>query len=370
MDAMTVEEFGAAVQRLIGKKDLSREETYRLFCEVLQNRQPDLQQGAFLAALVAKGETDEEIAGAWEAIDRLDTVHIDDLPEDLFENSGTGMDAIKTFNVSSAAAVIAASCGVTMARHGARAITSKCGTVDVLEKAGIDVECPAETVARSIRQAGIGIFNGMSAHVHPGALGRILSQIRFGSTLNIAASLANPARPSLGLRGVYNEPMVDRAANVMRQIGYRRAMVVFGRDAESGLGMDEFSVCGPTTVSRFDESSAERYVAYPEDFGISRHPVAEVASLGCREQESIRFYQVLSGNGQHKACEDFACLNAAAILNTAGVCDDMCKGLELARESIGTGAALEKLRQWASHQDAGSGAGPERLLALEQAAAC
>lgn len=369
MEAMSVEEFGAGVQRLIMKQDLSREETYRMFAEVLQNRQPDLQQGAFLAALVAKGETDEEIAGAWEAIDRLDTVHIDDLPEDLFENSGTGMDAIKTFNVSSAAAVIAASCGVTMARHGARAITSKCGTVDVLEATGIDVECPAETVAQSIRQAGIGIFNGMSAHVHPGALGRILSQIRFGSTLNIAASLANPARPSLGLRGVYNEEMVDRAARVMKQIGYKRGMVVFGRDAESGQGMDELSVCGPTCVHRFDESGMERFTVNPEDFGIKRHPVQAVKSLGCRNSESVRFLQVLSANGRHPACEDFASLNAAAILSTAGVCADINQGIAKAREAMASGAAMQKLREWASHQDAADGAGLGRLEALQQAAA-
>lgn len=369
METMTVEEFGAVVQRLISKQDLSREETCRLFGEVLMNRQPDLQQGAFLAALVAKGETDEEIAGAWEAIDRLDTVHIDGLPDDLFENSGTGMDAIKTFNVSSAAAIIAASCGVTMARHGARAITSKCGTVDLLEATGVDVECSAETVAESIRKAGIGLFNGMSAHVHPGALGRILSQIRFGSTLNIAASLANPARPSQGLRGVYNEVMVDRAARVMKQIGYRRGMVVFGRDAESGLGMDELSVCGPTTVHRFDEAGSERLTVNPEDFGVRRHPVQAVQALGCRKSESVRFLQVLTGNGQHAACEDFAALNAAAILHTAGVCSGISQGVAVARDALVSGAAMRKLRQWVAHQDAGNGAGLERLQQLEQAAA-
>jgi anthranilate phosphoribosyltransferase len=121
MESSRIKNFGTKIQRLIEGKDLSRDETNWMFREVLLNRQPDLQQGAFLAALVAKGETVEEIAGAWTAIDELDTVHVaPDLPDALFENSGTGMDTLKTFNVSSAAAVVAAACGVAMARHGAR----------------------------------------------------------------------------------------------------------------------------------------------------------------------------------------------------------------------------------------------------------
>ena len=234
-DDTALRAFGADVQRLIDGKDLTRERTYELFREMLLGEQPDLQQGALLAALVAKGETPEEIAGAWQAIVEFDTVpaalaSVAAGAGPLVENSGTGMDTLKTFNVSSAAAIIAAAGGARLARHGARALTSKCGAVDILEAVGVDVDCEAATVERSIDVAGIGIFNGMSPAVHPGGLGRILSQIRFGSTLNIAASLANPVRPTHAVRGVYSDGMLGPVGDVMMEIGYEHALVVHGYD--------------------------------------------------------------------------------------------------------------------------------------------
>ena len=139
--------FGADIQRLIDGQDLSRRRTYELFRDTLLGEQPDLQQGALLAALVAKGETPEEIAGAWQAIVEFDTISADvDAPGPLVENSGTGMDTLKTFNVSSAAGLIAAAAGARLARHGARALTSRCGAVDILEAVGVDVDCDAPSV--------------------------------------------------------------------------------------------------------------------------------------------------------------------------------------------------------------------------------
>ncbi|HSO67871.1 MAG TPA: anthranilate phosphoribosyltransferase, partial [Desulfatirhabdiaceae bacterium] len=195
-----LKQFGWTIQRLIEKQDLSTAESDYMFRQILLNRQPDLQQGAFLAAMTSKGETPQEIAGAWSAIMETDTAQVsEDLGFPLVENSGTGMDQLKTFNVSTAAAVVAAARGACLARHGARALTSTCGTVDLLDAVGIDVNCDIKTTVKSIQQTGIGLFNGMSAKVHPNSLARILSQIRFGSTLNIAASLASPCRPTHGL---------------------------------------------------------------------------------------------------------------------------------------------------------------------------
>jgi anthranilate phosphoribosyltransferase len=363
MDAEAIKEFGAKVQMLIEGRSLTRQETYKMFREVLLNRQPDLQQGAFLAALAAKGETAEEIAGAWEAIDEIDTAHTSAaLSGDLCENSGTGMDRLKTFNVSSAAAIVAASCGVKMARHGARALTSRCGTVDILEAIGVDVDCNVSVVERSIEEAGIGLFNGMSPKVHPGALGRILSQIRFGSTLNIAASLANPARPVYGLRGVYNERLLKIAGEVMRNIGYVRGMVVHGKDEATGLGMDEISPCGETVVHEFAERDCRDYVIRPEELGIKRIPFEQIAFSGSLEAEAVRFLQVLSGKG-HQGCIDFTCLNAGAILYVAGKCHNPADGIEISRDALGSGRALAKLRQWVTLQDAGNADGTKRLEA-------
>ncbi|QOX80509.1 anthranilate phosphoribosyltransferase [Trichlorobacter lovleyi] len=365
---MTPEQFGAQIQLLIEKQDLTQEQSYLLFRELMLDQQSPLQQGALLAALTAKGETVDEIAGAWQAIDEFDTVHPEGLPDGLFENSGTGMDGFKTFNVSSAAAIVGAANGVNMARHGARAITSRCGTVDIMEAMGIDVDCPVTRVADSIRQAGIGLFNGMSPAVHPGGLGRILSQIRFGSTLNIAASLANPARPRQALRGVYSRRMVPATAAVMAKIGYQHGMVVYGSDAASGLGMDELSICGPSTICRFDGEQREEYDIVPEELGLACRRGSEIAACNLREDEIRRFMQVIAGTGRFKACEDFVSLNAGALLWTAGKASDLKQGITMARETLASGAALSKLQQWVTCQNRNAETGLERFEQVKKVA--
>jgi anthranilate phosphoribosyltransferase len=350
-DEQSLKAFGTNIQRLITREDLSREETYQMFCQVLGNEQPDLQQGAFLAALVGKGETTEEIAGAWQAIVEKDTVAVSlDSTEPIIENSGTGMDSLKTFNVSSAAAIVASACGAKVARHGARALTSFCGTVDILESVGLDVECDVQTVARSIEKEGIGLFNGMSAKVHPFGLGRILSQIRFGTTLNIAASLANPARPTHGLRGVYAESLLNPVAEVMASIGYQRGLVVHGKvDGQDG-GMDELSVCGPSQVCEFsDNGDRKEYSLRPEDVGLQSVPFAEVATTGDLNKERRRFLCVLAGKG-NQGCVDFTCLNAGATLYAGGQTNSIEEGVRLAATAIADGSALAKLQGWVAVQ--------------------
>ncbi len=360
--------FGADIQRLIDGVDLSRRRTYEMFRDTLLGEQPDLQQGALLAALVAKGETPEEIAGAWQAIVEFDTVPAAvDGPGPLVENSGTGMDALKTFNVSSAAGLIAAAAGARVARHGARALTSRCGAVDILEAVGVDVECDGPSVERSIREAGIGIFNGMSPAVHPGGLGRILSQIRFGSTLNIAASLANPVRPTHGVRGVYASALVGPVGEVMLEIGYEHALVVHGYDDRREAGMDELSVIGPTLVAELRaDGRRDSYTVEPEDLGIRRAAHADIAPLADLRGEALRFLNVVGGRGT-EACADAACLNAAAVLYVAGQASDLADGLEQAREAAGSGAGLRKLEEWVAAQAGGleqRAAGEARLSAL------
>ncbi len=374
-DDTALRAFGAEVQRLIDGQDLSRERIYDLFRQVLLGEQPELQQGALLAALVAKGETPEEIAGAWQAIVEFDTVPAvvasATAAGPLVENSGTGMDALKTFNVSSAAAIIAAARGARLARHGARALTSSCGAVDILESVGVDVDCDGATVERSIDIAGIGLFNGMSPAVHPGGLGRILSQIRFGSTLNIAASLANPVRPTHGVRGVYADGLLGPVGDVMLEIGYEHALVVHGYDDRREAGMDELSVLGASVVNEVRaDGRRDSYTVEPEDFGMRRAAHGEIAPLGSLRDESVRFLQVLAGR-DHEACGDAACLNAAAVLYVAGVATDLGDGLAQAREVVASGAAIEKLEEWVAAQAGGveqRTAGEARLSALRDAA--
>ena len=363
-------EFGWNIQKLIEKQNLSRKVSYAMFREVLADSQPDLQQGAFLSALTAKGETPEEIAGAWQAIVELDTTPIDPAAaeelaaEPLVENSGTGMDQLKTFNVSSAAAVVAAAGGVRLARHGARALTSTCGTVDLLEAVGIDVDCEVDRVTASIRTAGLGLFNGMSPQVHPRSLARILSRIRFGSTLNIAASLASPCRPSHALRGVYARDVIPKVGRVMQAIGYEHALVVHGLDGTGDKGMDEFSTLGETLVQEiFPDGTQRDYTLAPEDCGIARTNYQAIAASGDVPQEALRFIKVMAG-ADHAECQDLASLNAGAILYLAGRAPDIAQGTATARELIRDGHAFKKLARWVAVQADDQGRGLSRFQAL------
>ena len=357
--------FGGTIGKLIRREDLSRLDAKEAFRQVLMDEQPEIQQGAFLAALAAKGETPDEIAGSWEAIYAFDTVHVEPaVASPLFENCGTGMDSIKTFNISTASAVVAAAAGVCMAKHGARAITSRCGAVDLAEALGVAVECPAEVVTRSIERAGIGLFNGMSPHVHPRALYRILSQVRFGSTLNIAASLANPAMPRHALRGVYSSRMVGPAAEVMREVGYERALVVFGRNGSGDEGMDEWSVLAETEVAEISpDGRIQRYVVAPEDLGVPRADYEPLEPAANVHAEAARFVAVLSGNDNGPRT-DAVCLNAGPILWLMGKAKDLRAGAEQARDILADGRARAKLEEWVVTQTTDAKASEAKLAAV------
>jgi anthranilate phosphoribosyltransferase len=360
-----IKKFGNVITQLINKKNLTRLEAYEAFVQVLTNEQPDIQQGAFLAALRSKGETTEEIAGSWEAIYELDTEKV--IPKTkspMVENCGTGMDEIKTFNISTAASIIAAASGIVMAKHGARAITSVCGTIDILEAVGLDVDCDVLVVKKSIEEAGIGIFNGMSPKVHPNALGRILSQISFGTTLNIAASLANPVMPQYGVRGVYSRELVNPVARVMKEIGYKRAIVIHGLDNDGVSGMDEASTLGVTLVSELKENGIiNDYSILPEEMGIMRASRESVAPLNNLKNEASRFVGLLSGK-EDGACSDIVCLNAAFLLYLMNIAPSIKEGFYESKEIIKSGKAIEKLKSWIYAQQSNEGKGISKLNSL------
>ena len=352
METERIVKFGLKIKQLIDHKDLSCNESYAMFKDILLNKQPDLQQGAFLAALVGKGETPEEIAGAWKAIYEIDTVKVKpDIEEPVVENCGTGMDQMQTFNISTAAAVVAAANGIYMAKHGARAITSICGAVDILEALGVDVDVEVELVKKSIENVGIGIFNGMSSKVHPQALGRILSQIRFGTTLNIAGSLANPCLPKYAVRGVYKKDMVSIVAGVMKEIGYKKAIVVHGLNEDKTRGIDEISSFGETIVAELKEDGKiSNYTIMPEDIGVKRAKYKDILSAESVNEETGSFLKVLAGKDRGSK-HDIVCLNTAPILYMMNKVGDFEEGVKRAEETIESGQAIEKLRQWVREQN-------------------
>ena len=369
MDMETNRQFGRTIGKLINKQHLNQDEAYTAFSLVLNNQVSDMQQGAFLAALTAKGETAAEVAGGWKAVYELDTNKVDfgDLP--VVDNCGTGMDSFKTFNISTAASVVAAAGGLTVARHGARAITSSCGTVDMAERLGVDVDCTVEIVAESVRKSGLGLFNGMSPTVHPMALGRILSQISFGSPLNIAASLAHPALPRIALRGVYDRSLVIPVAEVMRAIGYTDALVIHGTIDGSDLSMDEGSVCGTTYGAWLKNGKITTHDWRPADGGVSLHDPSGLAADPDPETGARRMYQLLAGKGPADRT-DAVIFNSGLLFLVSGLVTRLEEGIDIARECISSGAALATLEKWVRSQNHNPEQGLARLNSLKNEVSC
>jgi anthranilate phosphoribosyltransferase len=366
MTVQDISNFGKIITRLINKENLSRDEAFGAFTTVFNNQTSEIQQGAFLAALTAKGETKEEIAGCWEAIYNSDTVKVSPRVDGpIIENSGTGMDTFKTFNISTAASIIAAAHnGLYLARHGARAITSKCGTVDIAEALGVDVECDVSVTAQSLERCGLALFNGMSAKVHPAALGRILSQIAFGSTLNIAASLASPVKADVGVRGVYSRKMIRPVIEVMKEIGYKKAIVFFGSIDSIEKGMDEASVCGETWCAELTSDGViTEFKFRPEELGLVTHMPDDLAQKESKKEEARNFVNLLQCNGT-KAREDAAILNAGLIYYTASTVKTLQEGVALATEILKSGKAFSKLVEWVQSQSSNPDSGLKKLNCL------
>lgn len=343
--------FGGVISEVMAGRHLSQEMAKDLFGEILFGNQPDLHKGAILAALRMKGESVDEIAGCFHAIYERDTNKVAVNAANLVENCGTGMDTLKTFNISTLAAIVAASLGVKLARHGARGISSRLGTVDLCEALGVDVECEVGVVARSIENCGLGLFNGMSPKVHPGGLGRILSQIRFGTTLNIAASLANPALPKIGVRGVGAPDIIEPTLRVMKQIGYRKAFVFYGKNGSGNQVMDELSTLGPSMVGFFeDDSDMSFHELHYADFGFSKGNYEEIRPRAVIGEEVAQAVLTLSGRGSRSRMEIVA-LNAALILWAAGVCATLQEAAQKASHELLSGRPLAKLIEWIKNQN-------------------
>ncbi|MFT5701945.1 MAG: anthranilate phosphoribosyltransferase [Desulforhopalus sp.] len=363
MDMEKNQKLGQCIGQLIRGENLSEECAYDAFSMVLGNEVTDMQQGAFLAALTAKGETAEEVAGGWKAVYELDTEKVDFGDLTVVDNCGTGMDTFKTFNISTAASLVAAAGGVKVARHGARAITSSCGTVDMAELLGVDVECGVDLVKKSVVEAGIGLFNGMSPKVHPMALGRILSQICFGSPLNIAASLAHPGLPRVAVRGVYSPTLLHPVAEVMQAIGYSDAVIIYGAINGSDKGMDEASVCGETVGVQLKDGVIEPLSFMPEDVGVGLYSADLLSAETHRDAAAKNMYELLGGRGEN-AKNDAVILNSGLIFYVQKIVPTIKDGVEMARELLLTGKAFQTLEQWVSMQNRDASAGLAKLEAL------
>lgn len=351
-------EFGAIVGRLIRKEDISRAEAKECWRQICLEEQPALQQGAFIAALAAKPETLDEIAGTFDALYEYDTTKVAiETPEPFVDNAGTGGDMLKTFNISTAAAIVAAACGIYVVRHCSRAISSNCGAVDVVEALGVDVECGPEFPKQSIERIGICAWNGFVPWLRPTFIRRMPAEIRFGTTINFVGPLLTPTMPSYKVMGVKSPDAVDFEPLLLRELGFKRAFVMHGLDAESGGSIDELSTLGPSRIAELKPNgTVEKSVVTPEKLGLRRARYQDLASSRDVHREALTLLRVITGADDGPR-QDIVCLNASPMLYVMGRAADLAEGIDMARAAIRNGRALAKLRDWVIWQNAAPDAG-------------
>jgi anthranilate phosphoribosyltransferase len=331
------------------EQSLARAEAREVMAEVLAGNCTDAQIAALLTALRMKGETVEEIVGFAEAIRAAATpLPISPgeagasagLAESLVDTSGTGGDACGTFNISTATAFVTAGAGVRVAKHGNRGISSKCGSADVMEALGVNIQLSPERAAQCLREVGICFLYAPDLHSSMKQVQKVRRELRLRTMFNLLGPLTNPARASGQVVGVYALEMVEKLAEALSMLGLRRALVVHGLD-----GLDEITITGPTRVAEARDGNVRTYEVDPEEFGMQRATLADISGGDAAENAGI-IREVLSG--KKSARRDVVVLNSAAALVAAGRADHLADGVPLAVHSIDSGAAAAKLAALAS----------------------
>jgi anthranilate phosphoribosyltransferase len=325
------------IKKIEAGSDLSRQEAELAMEEILSGRSNEEAIVALLTALRAKGETVAELVGFARAM-RQQVIPVfpnGSRPDELLvDTCGTGGDSSGTFNISTAAAFVAAGAGVHIAKHGNRSISSKCGSADVLEALGVSLDVPPERVGAAIREIGIGFLYAPALHT---AMRHAMSaRRRLGRTaFNLLGPLTNPAGARAQIAGVFSDKVVEKVALVLSELDVERAFVVHGAG-----GLDEISLCGETTVGDVHRNVVRIYQVTPEDFGLERSPL-DAISGGDAAHNAAVIRAILSGEkGPHR---DIVVANAAAAIVASGRAADFLEGALMAAQSIDSGEARKKL---------------------------
>ena len=328
----------AALAELLEGRDLSREQARAVMDEIMRGEATQAQIGGFLVALRLKGETAEEIAGCAEAM-RDHVLPVRPKRDDLVDTAGTGGDGASTINISTAAAIVAAAAGAGVAKHGNRAVSSASGSADVLEALGFQLEQTPERIAQSIDDLGFGFMFAPAHHPAMRHAAPVRRELAARTVFNVLGPLTNPAGARAQVIGVYSPSLVRTLAEVLAQLGARRAFVVHGAH-----GIDELSPTGPNDVCEVVDGEVRERVIDPIDLGIPRCDPAELRGGSPAENaDAIRAVFAGADGGRR----DAILLNAAGAIAASGHAEDLREGLEQARLAVDSGAAAERLDQLA-----------------------
>jgi len=325
-----------AIHKLIEKQDLTKHESYECVREIMTGTASEGMIASFLTALRIKGETIPEIAGAAMAMREMST-KIATSRSDVIDTCGTGGDGLGTFNISTAAAIIAAAAGATVAKHGNRAVSSKSGSADVLQTLGVNIDAPKEIVEKCLDEIGIAFLYAPALHSAMKYATPVRRELGIRTIFNILGPLTNPAGAKRQVLGVFRTMLTDMLANVLQDIGTERALVVHGIG-----GLDEISTFGDTRITELKNGTITSYNFHPESVGITLTEIRHLAG-GSNQTNAEIIRSVLSG--KKGAPRDAAALNAGAALYTADIAPSIAEGVVMAMDALDSGAARKKLQE-------------------------
>jgi len=327
------------IQKLIEGYSLTSDESGEIMREVMSGKATNSQTAAFLTALRMKGEAVEELI-AFASVMREHSSQIHPhVHSRLVDTCGTGGDKIKTFNVSTAAAFVIAGAGVAVAKHGNRAVTSKSGSADVLEQLGLNLHLEPQAVESIIEKVGIGFMFAPAFHPAMKYAAEPRREIGIRTVFNLLGPLTNPACANAQLLGVYDPKLTATMVYALKRLGCEEAMVVHGLD-----GLDEVSTVGKTAIAHLKKGKVTELETVPNDFGVKKASIADL-KVATPVESAETLFKILSGNlalDDPKA--EFVLVNSAAGIIVGGKAEDFEVGMELARESIESGAAYAKLK--------------------------
>lgn len=337
--------FKEALNLLLNRQDLSHEQMLAVMQQVMGGELTPAQIAALLVALRMKGETVDEIAAAATVMRQLSTkVNIQDTAH-LIDTCGTGGDGIQTFNVSTVSAFVAAAAGAKVAKHGGRSVSSTCGSADVLEALGVNVNLNPEKVADCVNEIGIGFMFAPNHHSAMKHAAPVRRELGVRTIFNLLGPMTNPASSKRQVMGVFDKSLTTKLAQVLQKLGSEHVLVVHGAD-----GMDEISFTGDTFIAELKDGKITEYTVNPETFGLATHQLQEIQIQNAEESKAM-ILDVLKNQAQckNKAARDIVLLNAGAAIYVAGVADSLIDGIQKARTVIDNGSALNKLDALIQH---------------------
>jgi len=325
--------FTAILERLLAREDLSAEETEALFGRLMDGELSPVQKTSLLVALRMKGEAPAEIAGAARAMRRR-VVAIPHGQDQAVDTCGTGGDGGGTFNISTAAAFVAAAAGIPIAKHGNRSVSSRCGSADVLAALGVPLEVSPEAAGQALDAVGIAFLFAPNLHPAMREVMPVRKELGVRTVFNVLGPLTNPAGARRQVMGVYHEDLVECIARVQVELGAEHALIVHGQ------GLDELSTTGPSRVAEVRDGQVRIFSVQPEDFGLSRAKPEDLRG-GDPEVNARQMTAVFSG--QPGPLAEITALNAGAAIYVGGAAPSLAEGVARAQEVLASGAAAAKL---------------------------